>query len=304
MPILRGSDLEEGENFGIIARMFLRTFVLRAVVAGGLLLPLSACDGGNDEKKTDDANVEKTAEPAGSAEKAIEKIDEHVAKEVEQELSDEARFGKDMSKKGCELLTPKLVADTFGVPEGELKQMKMMGCIYKWKGDDQIVEANITLLRAHKSEEAAAQWLEGATRSATKEEMTAQMEQVRGKVKEREEIDTKLEEKAADQLLDVANDMLPDEGMSYEDVDGVGDQARINVGDGTLWVRVDNLTFNVVGFKGKPQEKIEYTPADMKDIKKVAAMAKVAQQAWLKENAGTRRADGTKLAKRIVANLE
>lgn len=287
--------------------MFVRTLVLRAVAAGGLLLPLSACDSGKDENKADDAKVEQAAGSAAegdAAENAMEKIDEHVATEVEKELSDEARFGKDMRKKGCELLTAKLVADTFGVPEAEIEQFKMMGCIYNWKGGGEIVEANITLLRAHKSEKAAAQWLENATRSATKEEMVAQMEQVRGKVKEREEIDTKLKEKTADQLIDVANDMMPDEGVAYEDVEGVGDQARVNLGDGTLWVRVDNLTFNVVGYKGKPQEQPKYTAADMKDIKKVTAMAKEAQQAWLKEVAGQRRADGTRLAKLIVANVE
>jgi hypothetical protein len=269
-----------------------------------LLLPLSACDSGKDEKKADDAKVEEAVAKAGSAEEAVEKIDEHVAKEVEKELSDEARFGKDMSKKGCEILTAKMVADTFGVPESELKQMKMMGCIYNWKGDGQIVEANITLLRAHKSEKSAANWLENATKSLTKEELQAQMEQVRGKVKEREEIDTKLKEKTADQMIDVANDMFPDEGYNYEDVDGVGDQARVNLADGTLWVRVDNLTFNVTGYKGKPQERVEYTPADLKNIKKVTAMAKEAQQKWLKEVSGQRRADGTKLAKLVVANVK
>lgn len=291
-------------NSAIIPHMPIRVPLLYAAL---LTLPTFACDGGKDEKKADDAKVEDAAGSGGegdAAAKAIEKIDEHVAEEVEKALSDEAHFSKDMGKKGCEILTPKLVADTFGVPEAELKQMKMMGCIYNWKGDGQIVEANITLLRAHKSEKAAASWFEGATRSLTKEEMQAQMEQVRGKVKEREEIDTKLKEKTADQVIDVANDMLPDEGVKYEDVEGVGDQARVSVGDGTLWVRVDNLTFNVTGFKGKPQEQPEYTPADMRDIKKVTAMAREAQQAWLKENADQRRADSTKLAKLIVAGLE
>lgn len=278
--------------------------VLRAVAICGLILPLSACDSGKDEKQGDDAKVEQAAESASSAEDTIEKIDDHVATEVAKELSDEARFGKDMRKKGCELLTPKLVADTFGVPEGEIKQTKIMGCIYNWDAEGQMVQATITLLRAHKSEKLAAQWLENATQALTKEQMAAQMQEVKGKVKEREEVDTKLKEKTADSLMDVATDMLPDEGVSYEDVDGVGDQARINTGDGTLWVRVDNLTFNVTAFKGKEMEQPEYTPADMKNIKKVTAMAKQAEQTWLKENVDQRRADGIKVAKLIVANLE
>jgi hypothetical protein len=279
-------------------------FLLRAVAISGLMPLLSACDNGKDENKADDAKVEQAAKSASSADKAIEKIDDHVAKEVAKELSDEARFGKDMRKKGCELLTPKLVADAFGVPEGEVKQTKVMGCIYNWKADGQIVEANITLLRTHKSEKLAAQWLEKATQTQTKEQMAAQMQEIKGKVKEREEVDTKLKEETADTLLNAATDMLPDEGVTYEDVDGVGDQARINTGDGTLWVRVDNLTFNVTAFKGKEMEQPEYTAADMKNIKKVTAMAQQAQQAWLKENVDQRRADSIKVAKLIVANLK
>lgn len=281
-----------------------RAFVLRVVALSSLLLPLSACDSGKDEKNADDAKIDQAAESANSADKAIDKIDDHVAKEVAKELSDEARFGKDMRKKGCELLTPKLVADTFGVPEGEIKQTKIMGCIYNWKSDGQIVEANIMLLRAHKSEKLAAQWLENSTQTLTKEQMAEQMQTVKGKLKEREEIDTKLKEETADTLMNVAGDMLPDEGVSYEDVDDVGDQARVNTGDGTLSVRVDNLTFNVTAFKGKRMEQPAYTAADMKNIKKVTAMAKQAQQAWLKENVDQRRADGIKLAKLIVANME
>lgn len=272
-----------------------RACVIRTIVLSGLMLSLPACDSGKEEQ---------APESASSAEKAIEEIDDHVAKEVAKELSDEARFAKDMRKKGCELLTPKLVAETFGVPEGELQQTKIMGCIYNWTADGETVEANITLLRAHKSEKLAAQWLENATQTLTKEQMAAQMQEVKGKVKEREEVDTKLKKETADTLMNVATDMLPDEGVSYEDVDGVGDQARINTGDGTLSVRVDNLTFNVSAFKGKEMEQPEYTAADMKNIKKVTAMAKQAQQTWLKENVDQRRADGIKLAKLIVANLQ
>lgn len=279
----------------------LRRFPTVCVATTGLLLLLSACDKSKDEGKGEAENKDK-AEVAGGEEGAAE-AGEKVAK-VEKELSDEARFDKEMGKKGCDLLTAKMVADTFGVPEAEVEQFKMMGCIYNWKGDDEIVEANITLLRAHKSEKAAAKWITNATRSQTKEEISAQLEKVREGVKDSDEVNTKLEEKTADQLMDVANDMLPDEGVSYEDVDGVGDEARVNVGDGTIWVRVDNLTFNVVGYKGPPQKELDLSPADMKDLKKVTAMAKEAQQAWLAEVADDRRAGGEKLGKVIVENLE
>ncbi|MBT8495199.1 MAG: hypothetical protein KJO07_19290, partial [Deltaproteobacteria bacterium] len=236
--------------------MLIRIFLVTALV-----LSLSACDSNNDGA-SDSADKERTT----SADKAASKIDDKIAKEVNKELSDEARFGKDMRKKGCELLTPKLVADTFGVPEAELKQHKIMGCLYRWDKGDQTLEAQLTMLRAHKSERRAARWFGNATKDLTKEEMAAQMQMVKKRVKKRKEIDTKLKKDTADKMVDVATDMLGD-GVSYEDVAGIGDQARINTRDGTLWVRVANLTFTVAGYKGKKMEDPKYSPADMRNIK-------------------------------------
>src|SRR5690606_12132272 len=70
-----------------------------------------------------------------------------------------ATIVKGISKKSCEILTPALVAQTFSVPEAELKQLKVMGCIYSWKkeeGDTKtIIEANLTLMRVHDTVEKA-----------------------------------------------------------------------------------------------------------------------------------------------------
>jgi hypothetical protein len=266
-----------------------------------LVLALVSAVACNSQKDSPQGNDSTSG--AGSADQAAAKVDDKIAKEVDKALSDEARFGKDMRKKACELLSPKMVADTFGVPEGELEQRKIMGCIYTWKGGGEIVEARITMLRAHKSEKMAATWFGNATKSLTKEEMAAQMQMVKKRVKERKEVDTKLKKDTADKLADVASDMMPDGGVSYEDLAGVGDQARVNTNDGSVWVRVANLTFHVVGFKGKDMEQPKYTAADMKNIKKVTAMAKKAQQEWLKATIDQRRGDGTKLAKLIVGKL-
>jgi hypothetical protein len=88
-----------------------------------------------------------------------------------------------LQKKRCELLTPRMVADAFGVPKGELKQMKIMGCVYAWGAGDEVVEARVSMLMSHKSEKAAGSWFENATRSVTKEEVAAQMEQVKAMVR-------------------------------------------------------------------------------------------------------------------------
>jgi hypothetical protein len=285
--------------------MFTRTPVLR-IVLGVLALTLStsACDKAEDDPAEQESVDEKgevaskdDGKPGQASEDAVVKA---VEDKVAAELSDEARFEKDMRKQGCELLTAKLVADTFGAPEADLRQTKVMGCIYSWSEGDQMVEAQVMMLRAHKSEKSAARWFGNATRSVTKEEVTAMMETVKEKAKEREEIDTKLKKKTTDQLADVATGMIADEGIQYEDLEGVGEQARVNVGDGSIWVRVDNLTFTVSAYKGKTMTQPHY--ASMKPKQIIAASTKASKE-WMKETAPQRTTDSTTLAKLIVAAL-
>lgn len=258
-----------------------------------LLLWLPACDSNKDDKRK---GGDKRAQTGGAGDPAED--------QGSGEPASSAHFEKDIRKKGCEILTPKRVADTFGVPEGELKQQKIMGCAYSWRGEDQLVEARVLQLRAHKSVENAVRWFDNTTRSQTKEELAEQMQVIKGKVKDHKEVDTKQKKKTTNQLLDIASDMIPEGGVTYEDVAGLGDQARINTNDGTLWIRVANLTFNVAGFKGKPMQKPDYRPADMKDVKKIAAMSKKARQGWLKETIDQRRSDGTEVAKLVLAHLK
>src|SRR5690606_31438482 len=84
------------------------------------------------------------------------------------QASSGALFDKELRKKGCELLTAQLLAETFKVPEGELKQMKMMGCTYTWRNDSEELEASIMMIRAHKNAAAAEQWFQNATASKTR----------------------------------------------------------------------------------------------------------------------------------------
>jgi len=90
------------------------------------------------------------------------------------------------------------------------------------------------------------------------------------------------------------------EGARYEDVPGIGDEARINLNDGGIWVRVDNLTFSVAGYAGPPKPRL--TPKTFK-LKEIAAAAQAANRAWLQQTLDQRKRDGQKLAKAILANL-
>src|SRR5690606_14674791 len=102
------------------------------------------------------AGCDKKKDTPSNGDSASVSIQEAVEKQIE-EAADKAgaQFDKGMSKKSCEILTPALVAQTFSVPEAELKQLKIMGCIYTWKKEEgetkTMLEATLTLMRVHDS---------------------------------------------------------------------------------------------------------------------------------------------------------
>lgn len=241
----------------------------KLIVLTGLLLGLAACqDSGSD----DDPRA--VSDPAQST---------------------VARFDSSMSKKGCELLSAERVAATFAVPADALTQSKIMGCRYGWEGEEQTLDAGISMIRDYDSEAGAADWFASATRSRTAEEMKAEMDQVAGRLDKSEQLDTELKKSTAKSLLN----MVGTKAVTFEDVAGVGDEARVS-DDGTVYVRVDNLTFMVTAYKGPAAPPPDFQGADLQQM---AAIAKENAAQWATETAPQRKADGIRLAGAIVEGL-
>jgi hypothetical protein len=212
-------------------------------------------------------------------------------------LSDAARFDRDMSKKGCELLTAELVAATFDVAADQLKQYRIMGCRYTMQGDTDTVEAAISMIRAYDSEAAAGGWFANATRNRTAEEMAAEMNKISGQLDKQAALDTAAKKSAAKNLLA----SVDAKAISFEDVAGIGDEARVS-DQGTVYVRVDNLTFMVTAYKGAraPQPDLSGLGTDLKQI---AARVKESESQWMLTTLPQRKRDATLLAGKIVAEL-
>ena len=210
-------------------------------------------------------------------------------------LSDAARFDREMREKGCELLTAKLVSATFDVPADALRQMKVAGCRYDWENEEETLEAGISMIRGHKSEKAAAGWFASATKSRTAEEMKAQMEKVSAQMQKSEALDSDLKKSTAKNLLA----SVGSKAVKFEDVADLGDEARVSE-QGTIYVRVDNLTFMVSAYKGDKPPPVDLTGVDLKQ------MASIAQQnaaQWAAQTAPQRHKDGARLARAIVKKL-
>lgn len=269
------------------------------LVAGG------ACDSAPAPAKAKEADAPAKADgegrgggakaAAGEVPSAV-KMDEETRKAV-------AQFTKDQRKKSCEMLTPAMVAEVLEVPEGELEQKKIMGCIYTWKGGGQEAQASLMSIWIKKTPESARTWFENMTKTQTKEELAEQMKQVTAKAKEREEIDTKLKKKTVDQVGGLAAAMTPDEGYRYEDVEGIGDAARVQTYDSSVTVLMGNMVFGVRAFKGEPQPPIDPQLIMTRDIKKITAASKESERVWFDETRDVRRAQSIALAKAIVAKL-
>ena len=254
-----------------------------------------ACDRGDTEKADEKAK----ADDGGPAKAAEDAVDEAVA-EATKEAGAEHLFDpedKTIRKRACEFLTPELVSGLFGVPAGELKQTKVMGCSYTWRKDGQLLAVSLPMIRVHKTSESAATWLANATATRSEEQAAAEVDMVKEKVKDRKEVDTAVKKQAAVNLADLAKMGTPDGGYSYEDLPGLGDEARISNTDGGIWVRLGNLTFQVYAYKGpaKPKPKL-----DPKNPQAMAAEAVEIQKKWMADTVDQRKADAKKLAPAVV----
>jgi hypothetical protein len=241
----------------------------KLIILAGLLLGLAACqDSGSDD------DPQAASDPAQST---------------------LARFDRAMSKKGCELLSADLVAATFAVPADALTQFKVMGCRYSWEGDGETLEAGLSMLRVYDSAADAAGWFASATRSRTAEEMKAEMDMVAERLDKSEQLDTELKKSAAKGMLN----MVDTKAVTFEDVAGIGGEARVS-DDGTVYVRVDNLTFMVSAYQGAKAPPPDFQGADPQQM---VTIAKENAAQWAIETAPQRRADGVRLAGAIVDAL-
>jgi hypothetical protein len=207
---------------------------------------------------------------------------------------------KEMASRACEILTPALVAQVFGVEETNLRQDKIMGCIYSSKADGNELLARLNMLKSHETEALAEAWFESATRSMSKEEAVQFMQGVTEDAKKREEIDSDTKKKVVDDMGGLLSATVSDDGIQYEPVSGIGDNARVNTSEGSLFVRKGRLTFSIAAYHGPKQPAPNMAGVAINDMARAAMQA---SEDWKKETVPQRTADATKLALAVVEVL-
>ena len=203
------------------------------------------------------------------------------------------------------MLPPATVAEVLEVPEAELEQMKIAGCIYSWESADerQIAEARITSISVTDDAAKARQRFDNSTKNQTAEELRAQLGSVMKATKGSEDIDTTAKKQAVDQVGGMVGAMVPDGGYQFEDVAGIGDAARVLQHDSTLHVLVGNMVFTVAAYKGAAPPPPDMSGVPMTDMDQVIAAAAKTELAQLELTRDARKRDAIAVAKAIVAGL-
>ncbi|MFK7915869.1 MAG: hypothetical protein AB8B93_18295 [Pseudomonadales bacterium] len=204
------------------------------------------------------------------------------------------QFSKERVK-GCELVSAELVATTFAVPAENLKQTRMMGCIYTWDNEQDQLQASVMMARAHKNATAASAWFANATRNRTAAESQAEIDQVAERLESREELNATAGKSVTKTLLKAAGA----KAVVYTDIANIGDEARA-AADGSLWVRVGNLTVTISAYHGAKQPETQLSGLG---IKEMIAAANEADSDWQAQTAPQRLEDSSRLANAIVARL-
>lgn len=197
--------------------------------------------------------------------------------------------------KGCDVLTADMVGTIFDMPADNFKQTKVLGCIYTWKNETDQANGRISMLRVHKNTAQAVAWFSRATANRSVEEMQAEMDKVSNRLQESDQLDTDVQKSAAKAMLSA----IGAEAVKFEEVSGVGDEARSS-GDGSIYVRVDNLTFVASGYKGVNEPDMNFSGMAMQEILKAS---KEHSKAWAAQTLDQRTKDGVRIASAIVAKL-
>jgi len=256
--------------------------------------------GGCDGNKAGGENEAKVADSNDEAEKAEAKGETAKPVLARAEPQFDPEQDKALRKQMCDSFTADMVAEHFGVAAADLKQVSIMGCTYAWNDDVTTLEVSVMMPRVHDSLDDAKRWYENATKSKTKEELDAEFEKFEEQLQKSDKLDTKVKKDTAKGLGNLAKSATPDAGVSYEDVAGVGSQARASSADGALWIRAGNLTFQLRAYEGPVKPKV---PLDTKNPMAMAKAQIASDKKWVSETVEARRAAAKKIAPDIVAAL-
>lgn len=194
-----------------------------------------------------------------------------------------ASFDASLEDRPCDILTMRMVAATFDVPEDELQQSQPIAswCAYEMEEPGETLNVSFS---AHTYDTAApaAEDFRNSTRSMTANELAETLKTILGE-----------DDDDPDNIEKLIMETQPD-GIQFEDVDGVAERARFETGEGALHLLIGNMRMTITAFHGPDMAMPnEFTAEAMMN----------ALGDWKQETMSVRKEQAISLAKAVLAEL-
>lgn len=162
-------------------------------------------------------------------------------------LAGSATFATSLGDHPCEIVTASMVATALNVPVADLEQKHLMTsrCSYEMEEGGKFLKVGVSL-KVYETDEDAAEDFRAATRSMSADEISEGMKLITAQADKDGASDSGARKEAADSI----GAGLLRNGIQFEDVDGVADQARLETSDGTLHLQQGNLRIKLRAFYG------------------------------------------------------
>lgn len=207
-------------------------------------------------------------------------------------MGNTAMFDPALEDQPCKIVTAELAATALDVPEDSIEQSNVIAsqCSYELVDEgDETLSVEITI-DAYDTDEGAAEEFRNAARSVSSEEITDTMAVIKEMLDDGDSQNANAQQDAAEGVASG----LAQNGIQFEDVNGIADQARFDTSDDTLQLQQGNLRIKLRAFHG-PAMPIpdEITQKTMKKL----------LNTWMQDTMTERKQQAIDLAKVTLAAL-
>ncbi len=239
-------------------------------------------------------NSKSTASTDGDkqANSAAEKIDKAKDKAIGNGDENTGKYPEALEKQPCKIVTPEMVAKTFKVPADKLEKHQIMNhCDYSLEQDGKKLNVELTSISVFDNTDAAQKYFKNATRDMSAKEVSDAMKKIHAQANKDGKLDTAKKKQAANTVTKA----MGGHGTSFETIDGLGANARLDKNRSNLVLQKDNLYFHLAAYFG-PEMPMPKTIS-------VATMEKASAD-WHKKTAPQRKKAVVALASPVIKHLD
>lgn len=206
---------------------------------------------------------------------------------------------KALANDPCLMVPRATVAELFDAPEAEIEQSELKlsrrgVCTTEWSGANRIIAIE-TEVQTLENKKKAAQRFKSSTRSVSREEMAKAAQLLRERLDAADKSGKTQKSERAKRTEKSIIGGLAQNPVEFEDISGIGDEARLDVNEGKLVVRKGSAIMNITAYSGPNMPKPEKF-----DVKSMTQLGK----SWKKDILPQRKQQTLELAKVVFKQLK